>query len=555
MKGMVISMPGAVAVDPFIPGPWPASTHWRTFRLWLLVLATGGCLCGCARQEPPADLVIINGQEPETIDPGILAGQADGRVGLALFEGLTRYNPTNATPMPGVAERWEISPDGRTYTFYLRKAAVWSTGERITASDFVYSWLRVLKPETGAASPGHLFYIRGAREYHEQGGDPGRVGIQAVDDHTFRVLLIEPAPFFLDLCAYPTFAVVPRAAIEKHGDRWLMHRPLPVSGAYQLEYWRLNDKIRLRKNPQYWDAKNTSSEIVDLIPCASPTTALNLYQTGAADIVWDKELIPSDLLDVLVQRPDFHRYDYLATYFFRFNVTRKPFDDARVRRALAMAIDKQRLVEKITRAGEKVASHQVPPGVADYTSPPGLDYNPDGARRLLAEAGYPGGAGFPPCQYVYNTQKSHEKIAVELQDMWRKTLGIKVDLRALEWKVFLAEQKQVNFDLSRSSWIGDYNDANTFLDMFTSGNDNNRTGWRNERYDDLLRRANAELDKHRRRALLQEAEGLLIREEAPIVPLYFYQGLEYFDKNKIEGIFPNILAEHPIRAIRRKETD
>ncbi|MCI0538345.1 MAG: peptide ABC transporter substrate-binding protein, partial [Verrucomicrobiales bacterium] len=497
-------------------------------------------------------MVIINGQEPETIDPGILAGQADGRVGLALFEGLTRYNPVDATPTPGLAERWELSADGRTYTFHLRTNAVWSTGEPITAHDFVYSWLRVLKPETGAANPGHLFYIRGAQEYHERQDDPSRVGIRSLDDYTFEVQLLEPTPFFLDLCAYPTFAVVPRSAIEAHGDRWLMHRPLPVSGAYQLEFWNLNDRIRLRKNPLYWDALNTSCNLIDLIPCASATTAFNLYEAHQADIVWDKELIPSDLMDVLVARPDFHPYPYLATYFVRFNLARKPFDDPRVRKALALAIDKNRIVEKITRAGEKAAWHQVPPGVANYTSPPGLGYDPPEARRLLSEAGYPEGRNFPRFQYLYNNQKSHEKIAVELQDMWVKALGIRADLRAVEWKVFLADQRQMNFDLSRSSWIGDYNDANTFLDMFTSGNDNNRTGWKNQRYDDLVQRANAELDRAKRRSLLQQAEALLIREELPIVPIYFYQGLEYFDATKIEGISTNILAEHPLRAIRKK---
>jgi oligopeptide transport system substrate-binding protein len=219
---------------------------------------------------------------------------------------------------------------------------------------------------------------------------------------------------------------------------------------------------------------------------------------------------------------------------------------------LALAIDKERIVKKITRAGEKIAAHQVPPGVEEYESPAGLGHDSESARRLLAEAGYPNGRDFPRFQYLYNNQKSHEKIAVELQDMWEKTLGIRVDLRAVEWKVFLADQKQLNFDLSRSSWIGDYNDPNTFLDMFTSANDNNRTGWKNQQYDELIERANSELDRSKRTALLQQAEALLIRDEIPVVPLYFYKGLEYFDGNKIEGVFTNILAEHPLRAIRKK---
>jgi len=184
-------------------------------------------------------------------------------------------------------------------------------------------------------------------------------------------------------CAMPLTCVVPRQTIEKYGDHWLSARPLPVSGAYELAAWRLNDKIRLRKNPRYWDAANTQSEIVDLLPVGSPNTALNLYERGQADIVWDKELIPSELIDVLLKRPDFHSFNYLGTYFFRFNVTRKPFDDARVRRALALAIDKERIVKKITRAGEVAAWQLVPPCTANYHSPTGLGYDPAEARRLL----------------------------------------------------------------------------------------------------------------------------------------------------------------------------
>jgi oligopeptide transport system substrate-binding protein len=522
-------------------------------RLILVTLAVV-LSAGCVRREASADLVIINGPEPETIDPGVLTGQADGRIALALFEGLTRYNPTNARPVAGLAERWELSRDQRTYTFHIRTNAVWSTGEPITADDFLQSWLRVLRPETGAANAGHLFYIRGAQDFHEgRMPNPSGIGITPLDDRTLRVELVAPTPFFLDLCAYPTYAVVPHRIIGKHGDRWLMQRPLPVSGAYQLEYWRLNDRARLRKNPLYWDAANTSCGLIDLIPCSSPTTALNLYQTGAADIVWDKELIPSDLLDAIVKRPDFHSYGYLATYFIRFNVTRKPLDDPRVRQALALAIDKRRIVDKITRAGETPAEHQVPPGVEGYESPAGLGHDPVEARRLLAAAGYPDGKGFPEIDYTFNALKSHERIAVELQDMWSRELGIRLKLRPLEWKVFLAEQKKLNFDLSRSSWIGDYNDANTFLDMFTSGNDNNRTGWKNDAYDRFIRQANAEPDGSKRAALLRQAESLLIRTEMPIVPLYFYVGLEYFDSTVIDGVFPNILAEHPLRAIRKKQ--
>jgi oligopeptide transport system substrate-binding protein len=522
-------------------------------RRWsfLPLLVALGLAVGCARREPPADLVIINGAEPESLDPGLLTGQADGRVALELFEGLTRYDPVTAEPVPGLALRWDISSDGRVYTFHLRPRAVWSTGEPITARDFVYSWLRVLDPVAPSEYAGQLFYLNNGEEYCTgRIKDPSRVGVWAEGDQTLQVALKNPTPFFLHLCALQTLRAVPRQAIERYGDRWLVHHPVPCSGAYELVDWRINDRIRLRKNGRYWDAANTRSEIVDLLPGTSPNTALNLYETGAADVVWDKNLVPVELLDLLLKRPDFHSYPYLGTYFIRFNVTRKPFDDPRVRRALAMTVDKKRIVEKITRGGEQPASSQTPPGIPGYTAPEGLGYEPEAARKLLAEAGFPGGRGFPAFNYLCDTtSRQHEQIAVELQAMWRRELGIGMEIRRMEWKTFLRAQAELDYDLSRSSWIGDYNDANTFLDMFMSNNGNNRTGWKNARYDELLRQANSQLDARTRAGILQKAEALLVQEEVPIVPVYFYAGLEYHDQTRIKGIYPNLLDVHPIQVI------
>jgi oligopeptide transport system substrate-binding protein len=510
-------------------------------------------LTGCAKREPAADLVIINGKEPESLDPAIISGEADGRVVMALFEGLTRYDPKNGAPEPGLAERWELSPDGRVYTFFLRTNAVWSTGEPLTAADVVYSWRRMLDPKTGADYAQILFYLKNGEAFN--GGkiaNPEQVGVHALSPYVLRVELVNSTPFFLELCAYSALTVVPRQSIEKHGDRWLTARPLPVSGAYELDAWRLNDRIRLRKNPRYWDAANTGCAVVDLLPITSPTTALNFYLTGGADIVWDKELIPVDLIDVLRKRPDFQAFDYLATYFFRFNVHHKPFDDVRVRKALALAIDKQHIVANITRGGERAAGHLVPFGLRDYESPRGLRHDPEQARRLLAEAGYPGGKGFPSFHYHFNNVKNQENIAVQLQSMWERELGIHADLRAQEWKVYLSTQGKRDYDISRSSWIGDYNDPTTFLDLFISTNPNNRTGWTNAVYDGLIRQAAVEPNVATRAKMLKQAETLLVEQEVPIVPIYFFAGMEYFDRNVIQGVHPNLRGEHPIRAIRKK---
>jgi oligopeptide transport system substrate-binding protein len=512
---------------------------------------------GCIHSERPADITILNGAEPETLDPALLTGQPEFRIVIGLFEGLMQLEPKTARPIPGLAKRVEISPDGRSYTFHLRTNLVWSTGGPITADDVVYSWIRALNPATASDYAGQLYYLENAEAFNAgKIKEPTLVGVHALDQFTVRVDLNQPTPFFLAICTMPITYVVPRQTIEKYGDRWIMAQPLPSSGPYELVYWRLNDKVRLKKNPRYWDAVHTQSSTIDLLPVGSPSAALNLYMNGQADIVWDKELVPTELVDLLLKRPDFHKFNYLATYFIRFNVTRKPFDDPRVRQALALAIDKERIVKKITRAGEQPASHLVPSISVNYTSPEGLGYNPALARKLLAEAGYPGGKGFPRFEYMFNAAAGgaaeiHQNIAIELQQMWRDQLGIHMELRQLEWKVYLSAQSHLDYELSRSSWVADYDDANTFLGMFTSDDGNNRTGWKNARYDALINEANEQTDLKKREELFQQAETLLVRDQVPIIPLFFYVGINYFDTNKIQGVYENILDDHPLQSIRR----
>jgi oligopeptide transport system substrate-binding protein len=309
----------------------------------------------------------------------------------------------------------------------------------------------------------------------------------------------------------------------------------------------------VRRNPRYWDAAQTQLDVVDFLAMDSPFTALNLFERGQADIIWDKNLIPTELTDVLRRRPDCHSFDYLGTFFYRYNVTKPPFNDVRVRKALALAIDRQRLIEKITRGAEKPATHITPDGIPHYHPPVGLGFDPGAARRLLADAGFPGGKGFPPFQYLLPTGKLDAQYAVEMQAMWARELGLKMELRQTEWKVYLNALSALDYQVGRSSWIGDYVDPNTFLDLFTSNNGNNRTGWKNARYDELIHEGNRQADPRRRESLLQQAETLLVRDEVPVVPLYFYAGLIFFDSNKVEGVHFNLLDEHPIQAIRKKD--
>lgn len=536
------------------------SGSYFTFHIsrFTCLLAITFVLTSCVRREPPAEITLLNGTEPESLDPHIVTGIPEMRITKALFDGLVKLDPREARPIPALAESWDVSADGRVCTFHLRTNAVWSTGETITTADVVWSWMRALSPATAGDYAGQLFYIKGAEDwYNGKIKDQSKVGLHALDAYTLRVELNAPLAFFLDLCAAPTFAVVPRQTIEKHGDRWLSVRPLPVSGAFTLGAWRVNDKVRLLRNPRYWDAANTASEIIDVLPTGSPNTALNLYETGVADIAWDKDLVPVELMDILIKRPDFHTFNYLGTYFYRYNTTRAPFNDPRVRRAFAMATDKRRITTKITKGAEQPALHFVPDGVANYHAPNGLPFDIEQARKLLAEAGFPGGTGFPRMTYTFFSAaaggaKMHGKIAVELQQMWRDGLGVEVELRQIERKIFYGSQSRLEYDISASSWIGDYNDANTFLDLFTSFSGNNRTGWKNQRYDDLIREANLQTDMKRRAEIFRQAELILVAEEAPIVPLYFYAGLNYYDPKRVEGIWTNILDEHPMQYLYKK---
>ncbi len=511
---------------------------------------------GCGRTAQRADLVVINGAEPDSIDPAKIRGQPEGRVAYALFEGLTRTNEKGEAE-PGVAERWEISPDGRRYTFHLRANAKWSNGDPVTARDFVWSWLRALR-EPEAEYKYQFYYIVGAEAYGEAKDVATRpaddtVGVRAVDDRTLTVELKNPTPFFIDLSGFYTLMPVHPATVEraeKAGESWIRPGKLVNNGAYLLDAWRLNDRIRLAKNPDYWDAKNVRMKTVDLLPMGSPNTAFNFYHSGVADLILDKSMIPTSLVPVLKSRPDYHAAPILATYFMRFNATRKPFDDVRVRKAFSLVVDKQLLTDKVTQAGEVVADAFVPPGTAGYQPPAGLKRDPEAARKLLADAGFPGGAGFPVVRYLYtNRSETDEKIAVELQAMLKRDLGISIQLTKQEWAVYLNSQSGLDFDFSRSSWVGDYRDPNTFLDMFLAGGGNNNTGWINKRYDELIKLAGQETNEAKRFAHFREAETILVRDEMPICPLFNYVVIMFYDGDRLGGLQGNLTDEHPLRTM------
>jgi oligopeptide transport system substrate-binding protein len=521
--------------------------------LWLFgVLSLA--LSGCGRRLDRAELVFINGAEPELLDPALVTAQATSRVAYALFEGLVIFDQ-EARVQPGVAERWDVSQDGTEYTFHLRSNACWSNGDPVTSTDFVYAWRRALLPETGAEYASQLYPIANAEAFNTgKLADFNDVGVFAPDRSTLKVRLAHPTPYFLDLCAFSTFLPVHQATVEAHSD-WASKPAWFVgNGPYLLEDWRLFDRVRLVKNPRYWNASEVALRSIDVLPAARPNTAFNLYATGAADLMLDKGLAPTPLLGELRKRPDFHSAPFLATYFIRFNASRAPFSDNRVRRAISLVVNRGELVQKITRGGEPPAESFVPPGTGSgYVPPAGAKRDPEAARKLLSEAGFPGGAGFPVVRYLYKGDSDLDRdIAVEIQGTLQRELGIQMLLQPQEWTVYLALQGALDYDMSRSSWVADYNDPNTFLNMFVSGDGNNRTGWSNASYDALIAAAAAEPEIPKRFECFQKAERILVTDEAAVCPLYFYVGIQFYDASRLGGLSPNLLDEHPLRFLHWK---
>jgi oligopeptide transport system substrate-binding protein len=452
-----------------------------------------------------------------------------------------------------MAERWEVSEDQRSYTFYLRPEARWSDGTPVTAQDFAASWERALRPETGADYATLMFVIKGARDFAEERvRDFSAVGVRVVDDKTLRVELENPTPYFIDLCSFVTLCPVPMQTIQRHGSAWVKPRHIITNGPYLLEDWRLDDRILLRKNPAYWDAAHVAMGTVEVRPVQDANTALSFFLTGQCDLMMDKGMVPPSLTQRLRQEPWFHTGPFLGTWFIRVNVTRPPFDDARVRRAFALAVDRRRIVEKITQLGEPVASGMTPPGTGQgYQPPPGLPgHDPETARRLLAEAGYPGGKGFPRVEYLHIPLPIERSIAIELQSMWQQTLGVTVGLVKQEQKVWLKSMRELTYQMCRSSWVGDYNDPSTFLDLFTSGNGQNRTGFKSTEYDDLIASAAAQADPAERMRLFQKAESLLIGTQAAVIPVYHYVGVQFYHRDRLAGVRANLIDDHPFRCMR-----
>ena len=534
-----------------------AATLPALFSLVLLLLLTAsGCAPKTTNLERGLEERVFYmgiGTEPEGLDPHLVTGVTEHQILLALLEGLVTRNGKTLEIEPGVARSWDRSADGRTYTFHLDPAARWSNGEPVTAQDFLFSFERILTPALGAPYAYMLYAMKGAEAFNKgEIDDFTQVGANAPDKRTLIIELNAPTPYFLGMLTHYTWWPVHSPTILEHGamtDRvsdWTKPGNFIGNGPFILKSWKLNAALSAEKNPYYRATEDTWLNGIRFLPIEGDAEE-RAFRAGYIHV---SSTVPIHRIDWYTRnRPENIRFDtYLGTYYFALNVRRGPLGDPQVRRALAYSIDRDAITEHILRGGQQPAFNFTPPGTGGYESRTHFAYDPEKARKLLAEAGFPEGEGFPTLEILYNTSESHRAISLAIQQMWRTELGIDITLYNQEWKVYLDTRKNHNFDVLRAGWIGDYDDPNTFLSLATSDNGNNHTGWGNSAYDVLIAQAAREQDSAARLELFQEAEAILM-DEMPFIPIYFYVRSLLIDQS-VQGWDANVLDYHPYQSIR-----
>ncbi len=536
----------------------------------ILLLIAAMVWSGAAGQhEAPADFVFINRGDINTLDPKSMSWLQDIRLAYAVWEGLYTLDTTDEQTMgaiPGASEAAKISADGTVYTFHIRDNARWCNGDPLLARDFVFAWRRSLE------EPGEytylLHYIRGATQYENdyqaaaeargngattRPADFASVGIEILDDRTLRVTLTQPVAFFLDLCAFPAFFPLHEPSMRKFAvsnpatgvvtyEQAFTHPPdLVGNGPYQLTLWEFKKRLRLVASPYYRDKGAVKSRIVDQLSVPELETAFLKYETDSVD--WLAGVSNDVAAGLLAKgRKDVHKFPGFGTYFYSINCGPKlpdgsanPFADVRVRQAFSMAIDRKPIVDRIGQLDQPQATHFVPPGLfPGYPTPRGIGFDPEGARRLLAAAGYPDGKGFPVVSLLFNNEGEHTMVAQNAARQWEENLHVRVDSNGVEINTFRKRVHTKEFTISRGGWTGDYNDVSTFSDKYLSDSGNNDSDWKNPAYDDLCAQAAKERDPGKRLVLLSQAEQILC-DEMPIIPLYHLVNA-YMIRENVKGL-------------------
>ncbi|CAM3432781.1 peptide ABC transporter substrate-binding protein [Marinicrinis lubricantis] len=521
------------------------------FTLLAFILVMGTVLAGCGSNnnngntgngeetsEGAEQVFRINlSSDPPSLDPGIAQDNTSFTVLRAIYEGLTRID-AEGNVVPAVAEKWDVSKDGLTYVFKLREDVKWSNGEPVKASDFEFAWKRALAPETASPYAYQLYYLKNGAEYNAGDiADADQVGVKATGDYELTVELNAPTPYFESLVSFFTYYPLNEKHVSENPNFAADAEKMVTNGAFNISEWSHGDKIVLTKNPDFFEADQVHLTKVQMSMVEDAITELSMYQTGELD--WagrPNGEIPTDQIPALKDDPEANLQikGIASTYYYNFNNAEEPFDNVKIRKALSMAIDRQAIIDNVTKGDQLPAFGMVSPGIQGQNGEFREEYpdkyfeeNVEEAKKLLAEGLAEKGLDkLPTVNILYNTPgDGHKKIAEAIADMWRKNLGIEVELDSQEWGVFLQTRTSLNYQVSRAGWGADYNDPMTFIDMFTSTSGNNDIGFNNAEYDALVQEAYSTDDPQVRMDAMAKAEKILIEDNMAILPIYYYTGI------------------------------
>ncbi|MCZ0073358.1 peptide ABC transporter substrate-binding protein [Bacillus sonorensis] len=536
----------------------------KTWWSGLIVMVVSVMLFGCtaneqAGQNANADgkgkesnqeqvLKLNNENEPTSFDPPTGFNNVSWQALNNLMEGLTRLGADHE-PEAASAEKWSISDDGKTYTFTIRGQAKWSNGDPLTAGDFEYAWKRLLDPKTGSSAAFLGYVIEGGEEFNNGKGSKDDVKVEALNDKTLKVTLTSPQKSFLSIVSNPAFFPVNQKVAEGN-PKWHEEADTFVgNGPFKLTEWKHDESLAMEKSDTYWDKKTVKLDKVTWAMVNDRNTDYQMFQSGELDTAY----VPAEMSEKLMGSDEVKVFDQAGLYFYRFNVKMEPFQNENIRKAFAMAVDQQELVDYVTKNGEKPARAFVSPGLKgsggkDFREEGGdvVTFNADEAKKLLEkgmkEEHY---KKLPEITLTYSTKPEHKKMAEAVQQQLKSVLNVNVKLANMEWNTFLEEQKALKFQFSQSSFLADYADPINFLESFQTDNSMNRTGWSSKEYDQLIKAAKHEADEGKRNELMHQAEKVLF-EGMPIIPVYFYNQV-HLEKENVKGII-----RHPVGYIELK---
>ncbi|KHE67957.1 peptide ABC transporter substrate-binding protein [Halobacillus sp. BBL2006] len=538
---------------------------WLTLLLGVLLVVV---LTACTATESSSDssddgnnengsdsetktLLLNNGEEPTSFDPPKGFDSVSWNALNNLMEGMTRLGKDHS-PQPATAEKWEVSEDGKVYTFTIRDNAKWSNGDDVTAGDFEFAWKRLLDPETASPAAFLGYFIEGGEAYNNGEGSKDDVMVEAVNDKELKVTLTAPTGYFLNIISNPAFFPVNQKVAEENPEWYTEADSFVGNGPFALAEWKHDSEMLFKKNEEYWDSETVKLDEVHWAMVNDVNTEYQMYESGDLDTSG----IPADMSEKLLKSDEVTIQDQAGTYFYRFNVNEEPFQNKKIRKALAMAVNQQDIVDYVTKNKEEPAYGFVSygfegPSGDDFREHNGklVEFNPEEAKKLLEEGMKEEGYDeLPEITLSYNTSESHKAVAATIQDMFKENLGIDIKLSNAEWNVFLQNQKDLKHQLSRSSFLADYADPINFLESFITDSSMNRTGWSNEEYDKLIEQAKNESDEAKRWEYMYEAEKILF-EDMPIFPIHFYNQV-VLRKDSVKDI-----VRHPVGYLELKWAD